>query len=207
MNLRTINISANPNHPVHVLMDTKAPKHTERAYKSSEKTQQRVNEFIIGLNLINQWADEYKTTHTILIDEDAPTTLAGLKKQMAEEGNISISPVGSDNTVFKPSTILCLRHRYDRQHIEFNKGMSKEDELFLADQLAQQVTYDILMMFNLLQKDDNGALQFLLYNIIYTDFAKQTEYYDHHKRFVDNQKLFTQTCLFNTSELFRFAQV
>lgn len=198
MNFQTINIS-NTTVPLHVLMDTKAPRQTEIAFRTNSEIQTKVRLYNQAIQAINEWAEDYLTVNTVITSDNpakVPETLAALKAEMEETGNITIYSGACDKTVFSKNANIALRHLHDLQHIQFNRGMGFDDELWLGEQLASTVS-SICCLWA-----DSVEVSQVVYDIIKADFCGQSHYYKNHRKFVKNQKLFTQTVLFNDLSVF-----
>jgi hypothetical protein len=198
MNIQEIEIAKD----FSILMNTKAKRATENVFKNNYGIQEQVEQFKECIKIIENWGDLYETKNYYQVSSDlAPQTLRGLKEQHGNLGYIYIDDVGSQSCEWNVKTNIALRHRHDIQHIEFNKTMSEKDEKFLALKLALSVLKDC-REWNLISKQEQN---FAILNIILTDFKAQTEYYSIHRNFVNDQKLFLRTCLFNSFDIFKFS--
>jgi hypothetical protein len=202
MNIQTINISAQNGCPIEVLMNTKAPKQTAKAFKESVVIQEKIGQYKSVLSLLERWSKRYLFINTVITSDnpkEVPETLEELKKKYNGTGNITIFSGGSNYCDWSKDTNIALRHRHDLQHMHFNMGMTAQEELELAERLAASVVLDL----DILYKPDPETLE-MAYKVIKTDFKEQTNYYQKHKDFVLNQGLFLRTCIFNDSSIFQF---
>lgn len=210
--MKLINISNNDQSTI-VLMDTKAPTQTRLNFQKSKAIQWNVNLYQAAIKCINEWGKWYLTVNTVftLVNEnEAPRTLDEMKAQIKEYGNIYIYCGDSDSCDWSIDANVALRHLHDLQHVQYDRDTSATDELFLAGTLADEVTSTMsnaVPQLSTMLPRKAGAIKSMISDIINTDFAAQTRYYQKHGKFVKNQGLFLRTCIFNDESVFNNFQV
>lgn len=111
---------------------------------------------------------------------EAPETWEELKK-CRDSFFIPIASYGQDTSIYGERINTYFRFWHDVCHIENNLSFSYEDEIKVSN-------------MHIKQAEDEG-LSKLAIAILKIDTIGQTEYYKIHKKFIDNQLAFVQTCL------------
>lgn len=124
---------------------------------------------------------------------------------MEEYGNIYIYCGDSESCNWSVNANVALRHLHDMQHVQYDRGTNHEDELFLAEVLADAVACSLdaaIPSLTGMLPSRSEPIKKMVHDLIQLDFAAQTRYYQKHKRFVSNQGLFLRTAFFNDESVF-----
>ena len=214
MKYQQINIKPS-RQPIHVLMDIPGGgaviKATEQGFQGSDDIQARAAAFLNAISMIKAWAAVYNYRHDydVVSAEDAPQTLEDLRSQYESTGQIGIQGCGSSSHLWDDSVNHALRHAHNMDHIKYDLGMGVDDEIFLADVLAERIAASCAKsptLSRMLPRYSQPIID-MIYTIILTDFAAQARYYAKHKQYVNDQALFVSTCIFNDESVFNHTTV
>ncbi len=196
MNFVKLQINQDRIKPVYAIYDTLAPWVTQRSLQDCPSLQEKVQQYLKDLALLEIWQLDYHATNDVRTANEkhpAPNNLEELKEQNTTLGFFYVEVEGSSRCAWSQEANTALRHLHDCQHLKFNMGVTLAEELQLAGRLAASL------------RSMTGSDT--MFDLIDTDFSCQAAYWCHHRSFVADQALFLQTCLFNTPEVFDFITV